>query len=179
MPAKDQTATFSSEVLVAEGKEFFFAKVPPKISQSHLRRGRMTARIVVGERSFDAQMEPDGKLGHWFIVPSDVTKREKLAGRQPTFVLSKLDRQPEPVLPTSFASLLSKSPAAQATWAGTSTLARIDWVHWMESARQDATKRERAANAIDMLEKGKKRVCCFDPSGFFSKAFACPVEASE
>lgn len=28
-----------------------------------------------------------------------------------------------------------------------------------------------------MLSAGKKRVCCVDPSGFYSKAFAAPKEA--
>jgi hypothetical protein len=180
MPTKHQAAEFSSEVLVAEGKEFFFARVPSELSKSHLRRGRVTARVAIGESSFDAQMEPDGKLGHWFVVPPEVRKREKLSARhRSTFVLSKLAQQPEPALPKRFKTLLSKSPAAQATWDTTSTLARIDWIHWMESAKQDATRKERATNAIDMLEKGKKRVCCFDPSGFFSKALTCPTEANE
>jgi hypothetical protein len=33
-------------------------------------------------------------------------------------------------------------------------------------------------DAIVMLTKGKKRVCCFDPSGFYSKALAAPSESS-
>lgn len=125
-------------------------------------------------------MEPDGALGHWFVVPDAVVEAERLAVRQEaSFTLSQLGTQPDPALPERFKALLDKSPAALSTWGSTSTLAKIDWVHWMESAKQDATKRERAAAAIDMLEKGKKRVCCFDPSGFFSKALACPAQDSE
>ena len=177
MSAKHPPATFSSPVFEAEGKAFSFAKVPPELSKSHLRRGRMTARIGIGDSNFDALMEPDGKLGHWFVLPPRVVKGEKLSTEaSAVFTLSTLEKQPDPTLPKGFAALLKKSPSAQATWDATTTLAKIDWVHWMESAKQDATKRERAANAIDMLENGKKRVCCFDPSGFYSKAFACPVE---
>ncbi|MBL8516565.1 MAG: YdeI/OmpD-associated family protein [Betaproteobacteria bacterium] len=180
MPKEYQAADFSSEVLVAEAEKFLFARVPPELSKSHLRRGRITARLATGESSFDAQMEPDGKLGHWFVVPPDVAEREKISARKRSaFSLSKLERQPEPPLPKSFKALLSKSAGAQATWESTSTLAKIDWVHWMESAKQEATRKERATTAIDMLEKGKKRVCCFDPSGYFSKALSCPAEANE
>lgn len=179
MSAKSQPATFNSPVLEAEGKAFSFAKVPPELSKSHLRRGRMTAHISIGESSFDALMEPDGKLGHWFVIPPRLVKAEKLSTDASTlFTLTSLEKQPDPSLPKSFETLLKKSASAQATWDATTTLARIDWVHWMESAKQEATKRERAANAIDMLEKGKKRVCCFDPSGFYSKAMVCPVEES-
>lgn len=177
MSSKSLPASFFSHILVAEGKKFSFAKVPPKLSKSHLRRGRITARISVGKSSFDAIMEPDGKLGHWFMVPSGIIKAEKLANHEDvSFTLTNLDEQPEPSLPEDFKVLLNKSSDAQATWNSATTLAKIDWVHWMESAKQDTTKRERASNAIDMLEKGKKRVCCFDPSGFYSKALACPVE---
>ena len=180
MPIKSQPATFFSPILVAEGKEFSLAKVPPELSKSHLRRGRITARISVGKSSFDAQMEPDGKLGHWFIVPSSVVKREALATLEDaSFTLTSLAEQPDPQLPKDFKILLNRSPSARATWDSATTLAKIDWVHWMESAKQDTTRRERAANAIDMLEKGKKRVCCFDPSGLYSKALACPVEQNE
>lgn len=179
MPTKNQPATFSSPILVAEGKEFLFAKIPPELSKSHLRRGRITARISVGKSSFDAQMEPDGKLGHWFIVPSSVVKMEALVVREDAlFTLTSLDEQPAPSLPKDFKVLLNRSLSARTTWDSATTLAKIDWIHWMESAKQDTTKRERAAIAIDMLEKGKKRVCCFDPSGFYSKALACPVEVN-
>jgi hypothetical protein len=177
MPTKSQPAPFSSPIYVAEGKAFSFAKVPPRLSKSHLRRGRITVRMSVGKSSFDAQMEPDGKLGHWFIVPSGVVKKEALVIRESaSFTLASLVEQPDPLLPKDFKVLLKRSSSAQATWNSATTLARIDWIHWMESAKQDTTRRERAANAIDMLEKGKKRVCCFDPSGFYSKALACPVE---
>ena len=177
MPSKTPPAAFRSPILVADRNAFFFAKVPPELSKSHLRRGRITARVSVGESSFEAQMEPDGKLGHWFVVPADVKTQEGLVAREEvSFLLSRLDEQPDPVLPKNFKSLLSQRPAAQATWQSASTLAKIAWVHWMESARQDATKKERASNAIDMLEKGKKRVCCFDASGYFSKSLACPVD---
>ena len=58
------------------------------------------------------------------------------------------------------------------------TLARIDWIHWIESAKQAKTRKSRVENACQMLASGKKRVCCFDPSGFYSKALAAPL-ASE
>jgi len=57
------------------------------------------------------------------------------------------------------------SPPARATWEATTTIARIDWIHWIESAKQAKTRASRIADAADMLASGKKRVCCFDPSG--------------
>lgn len=177
MKAKTTPVSFVSSILVAERGTFLFAKVPPEISASHLRRGRITARVTVGRHGFDALMEPDGQLGHWFVVPLDVIEAEGLQIRhETTFTLTTLNKQPEPRLPQAFKALLARSPAAQATWNSATTLAKIDWVHWMESAKQASTAQERIVSAIDMLEQGTKRVCCFDPSGFYSKALSCPRE---
>lgn len=38
----------------------------------------------------------------------------------------------------------------------------------------DGTINGRINDACDMLASGKKRVCCFDPSGYYSKAFMAP-----
>ncbi|MBB5886952.1 negative regulator of sigma E activity [Xanthomonas sp. F1] len=39
---------------------------------------------------------------------------------------------------------------------------------------QVRTRFERIASTCDMLAVGKRRVCCFDRSGLYSKAFAAP-----
>jgi Bacteriocin-protection, YdeI or OmpD-Associated/Domain of unknown function (DUF1905) len=177
MPTKSQSVIFSSRIRTTRADHHSFATVASEISKSYLRRGRITAELTVGESSFEALMEPDGKLGHWFVIPPSVMKKEALEpGRKISFSLTKLAKQPEPTLPRYFLNLLKKSSTAQTTWKEVTTLAKIDWVHWMESAKQFSTRQERAINAIDMLEKGKKRVCCFDPSGFYSKALSCPAE---
>ncbi|HOP23212.1 MAG TPA: YdeI/OmpD-associated family protein [Gammaproteobacteria bacterium] len=179
MSEKIKSAVFISPIFVSEEKEFLFAKVPSELSKLHLRRGRITVLISVGQCSFDAQMEPDGKLGHWFIIPKGIVEKESLTPlKKVSFTMTALGEQPEPSLPNDFKNLLAGNTSALKTWGATTTLAKIDWVHWMESAKQEKTKRERAANAIDMLGKGKKRVCCFDPSGFYSKALSSPKEKS-
>jgi hypothetical protein len=59
-----------------------------------------------------------------------------------------------------------------------SPAARRDWILWIVSARQAQSRARRIANACDMLSSGKRRVCCFDRSGFYSKGFSAPVAAS-
>jgi len=83
----------------------------------------------------------------------------------------------EPELPPDFKSLLDASPEARETWEATTTISRIDWVHWMESAKQPKTRATRTTDACEMLASGKKRVCCFDPSGYYSKSLSAPQEA--
>ncbi len=90
-----------------------------------------------------------------------------------------LEQEPEPELPSDFAQALATAPESQATWNATTTIARIDWIHWITSAKQAKTRTKRINDACDMLASGKKRVCCFDPSGFYSKSFSAPQAAME
>lgn len=68
-------------------------------------------------------------------------------------------------------------PAARQTWQATTTIARVDWIHWMTSAKSSKTRVKRINDAREMLAAGKKRVCCFDQSGYYSKAFSAPEPA--
>ena len=45
------------------------------------------------------------------------------------------------------------------------------------TAKQAETRAKRIRGACDMLAKGKRRVCCFDRSGFYSKQFSAPQVA--
>lgn len=181
MPKKNRSAEFSGRIRIAaeEGssKPLAFAKVPPDISRSHLRRGRMTAVVTIGKSQFEALMEPDGELGHWFEIPvAELENSNVEVGDDVTIALEVPATQPAPDLPPHFSKLLMANADALESWERTTTLARIDWVHWMESAKQEDTQLKRASDAIDMLSKGKKRVCCFDPSGVYSKALKAPQE---
>ena len=71
----------------------------------------------------------------------------------------------------------SASPAAKATWDAATTVARRDWIAWMTSGKKAETRGKRLHAAIDMLEHGKKRVCCFDRSGMYGNNFSAPEAA--
>ena len=85
-----------------------------------------------------------------------------------------LDEEPEPEVPADVITALHACPEALATWQQTTPLARLDWVHWIVSAKQTKTRAKRIGDACEMLAEGHKRVCCFDTSGFYSKAFSAP-----
>lgn len=86
-------------------------------------------------------------------------------------------KEPEPELPPDFRDALAATPEAKTVWNATTTLARIDWIHWIESAKQSKTRKIRVENACKMLASGKERVCCFDQSGFYSKSLSAPKAA--
>jgi len=83
-------------------------------------------------------------------------------------------KEPEPDIPPDFQEALAATPEARKVWNNTTTIARVDWIHWITSAKQLKTRAKRIGDACDMLASGKKQVCCFDQSGYYSKAFRAP-----
>ena len=158
--------------------DWAFVVLPKEVSDQFERRGRTGADCRIDGTPFQAVLEPDGQLSHWLKIPADILDKAGVApGRVATLEVRPLARELEPALPDDFRAALARSPDAKATWDATTTIARIDWVHWMVSAKQAKTRQSRIDGACDMLAAGKKRVCCFDPSGFYSKSLSAPREA--
>lgn len=152
-----------------------FAILPAEVSATLPRRGRTSVEGTVNGEPFQTVLEPDGQLGHWLKLDASLMcAADVSAGDTVTFELQPMATQLEPTLPSAFSKALAASPGARATWDATTTLARMDWVHWMESAKQASTRDKRVADAVQMLANGKKRVCCFDASGHYDRSLAAP-----
>ena len=154
-----------------------FLVLPKSASDTLPRRGRTTVDGSLNGRPFQATLEPDGQLSHWLRVDE---KLRLAAGAEVGDTVSvriapaDAEPEPEPQPPEDLGEVLAGCPAALATWNETTTIARIDWIHWIESAKQARTRQSRVEGARDMLSSGKKRVCCFDQSGFYSKSLKAP-----
>ena len=153
-----------------------FVVLPADVSARLPRRGRTTVEGTLNGQAFTATLEPDGRLSHWLRVDAALRDAAGAAvGDLVALEMAPVAREPEPELPPDLRGALEDAPEARATWDATTTLARLDWIHWMTSPRQSDTRAKRVAAACDMLASGKRRVCCFDPSGYYSKAFAAPA----
>jgi hypothetical protein len=120
-------------------------------------------------------LEPDGRKSHWLRIDKALMAASHTApGDVAEFGIAPVVREPEPEVPEDLRQALQASPDALATWEATTTLARVDWVHWVVTAKQAKTRAKRINDALDKLASGEKRVCCFDPSGFYSKALSAP-----
>jgi len=190
MTHENRNSQFAAQLLRPENpgndSTWAFVILPKKVSAKLSRRGRITVHGTINGQAFQALLEPDGQNSHWLRVDEALLKTSGVDfGEVADFDIVALAHEPEPETPTDLASALKASPRAKATWEDTTTIARLDWIHWITSAKQAKTRTKRINNACDMLASGKKRVCCFDPSGFYSKAFSAPkvmeqlIEASE
>lgn len=162
------------------GASWAFVVLPAEVSAGLPRRGRTTVEGTLDGHAFRATLEPDGRLSHWLKVDQALREAAGAAvGELVVLELAPVAREPEPELPPDLRRALDGAPEARAAWDSTTTLARVDWIHWITSARQSATRTRRVGDACSMLASGKRRVCCFDPSGYYSKAFGAPAAAEE
>lgn len=156
-----------------------FLVLPKGASGKLPTRAMTTVEGALGGAPFKATLEPDGRGSHWLKVPKAL---REAAGAEPgdsvALVIAPAETELEPSVPADLRKALAAHPAAKATWAATTTVARRDWIAWMTSGKRADTRGKRLASMIDMLEHGKKRVCCFDRSGMYGKNFSAP-EAAE
>lgn len=176
------SATFKAKLLraaVAAGAAPYAFVVLPKTASDLLpRRGRTTVDGTLNSHRFRVTLEPDGQLSHWLRIEQSLLEAAGVKeGDSVTFKLAPVSEEPEPEVPADLQEALAAHAAARTVWDDTTTIARVDWIHWITSAKQARTRVKRIADACDMLASGERRVCCFDTSGFYSKAFSAPKVA--
>jgi uncharacterized protein YdeI (YjbR/CyaY-like superfamily) len=71
--------------------------------------------------------------------------------------------KPDPVedIPRDLRDALAAVPAIEAAWKGLTPIGRRDFVSWIETAKQEETRKRRIAIACDKLASGKRRPCCY------------------
>jgi len=130
--------------------------------------------------AFAAIIEPDSEGGHWLKVePAWSAGANARPGDEVEFVIAPAKVELELEVPEDLREALAAAPAALAVWNDTTPIARRDWITWMTQVKRAETRLLRIEKMMDMLSKGKRRVCCFDRSGLASKAFCCPVAAED
>ena len=124
-------------------------------------------------------LEPDGQKSHWLKVDRKLREAAGAdAGDIVTLEIAPAAKDPEPTVPADLRkALAAAAPKARALWSDITPNARRDWIHWITSAKQPETRARRIKNACSMLAAGKRRVCCFDRSGFYDKSLSAPKAA--
>jgi hypothetical protein len=72
--------------------------------------------------------------------------------------LGKMARAATAKTPADLAAPLAKSAKAKATWDACTDAMRRDWILWIDSAKQEATRTKRIAQTLEKLAAGKKRM---------------------
>lgn len=162
-----------------KGDSWTFLIVPKEASARLPSRGMAAVEGTINGCAFRATLEPDGQKSHWLKVDR---KLREAAGAEPgdtvSLEIAPAAEQPEPEVPADLRKALATAPKEQALWSDITLVARRDWIQWIVSAKRPETRVRRVENACSMLAAGKRRVCCFDRSGFYSKGLSAPKAAT-
>ena len=166
----------------AEGEksESWTFLILPKNSSAKLpSRGKTAVEGTINGFPFRAVLEPDGQKSHWLKVDRKLGQSARAeAGDIVTLEIAPAGNETESEVPPDLKkALAAAAPEARALWLDITPNARRDWIHWITSAKQAETRTRRIKNACSMLAAGKRRVCCFDRSGFYSKSMSAPKAA--
>jgi hypothetical protein len=170
-------ATLFRPAATSKAVSWTFLTLPRDASAKLPSRGQATVEGTFNGRPFRATLEPDGQGGHWLKVDRKLREAAgAVAGDVVTLEFAPVAEEPEPTVPADLRKALTAAPTkARDVWSDITPVARRDWIHWIVSAKQAETRARRISNACDMLAKGKRRPCCFDRSGMYSKSLSCPV----
>jgi len=64
-------------------------------------------------------------------------------------------------IPADLSEALASDATTQAAWEDLTPLARNEWICWVISAKQEATRSRRIQRAVEDLQAGKRRPCCW------------------
>jgi uncharacterized protein DUF1905/bacteriocin resistance YdeI/OmpD-like protein len=164
----------------AKTESWTFLILPKKASAKLPSRGMTAIEGTINGVPFQATLEPDGQKGHWLRVDRKLREAAgAAAGDVVTLEIAPSAEEPEPAVPTDLRKALAAAAAkTRKLWSDITPIARRDWIHWITSAKQEETRARRIKNACSMLAAGKRRVCCFDRSGFYSKSLSAPKAAT-
>ena len=162
-----------------KGATWTFLVLPQQASAKLPTRGMTAVLGTINGAPFRATLEPDGQRSHWLKVSRQLREAAgAVAGDIVELEIEPAQKQPEPSVPADFKRALAAAPAAaRSTWSEITPIARRDWIQWITSAKRDETRERRIDAACAMLGDGKRRVCCFDRSGIYSKGISAPEPA--
>jgi Domain of unknown function (DUF1905)/Bacteriocin-protection, YdeI or OmpD-Associated len=162
------------------GDSWTFLILPKNASAKLPSRGQTPVEGTINGFAFQAMLQPDGQKSHWLKVEKKLRRAAGAnAGDVVKVEIAAATEAPEPQMPEDLRKALGAAdPKARKLWSDITVNARHDWIHWIVSARQEETRARRIKNACSMLAAGKRRICCFDRSGFYSKSMTSPKAAS-
>jgi len=163
-----------------KGDSWTFLTLPKNASAKLPSRGMTAIEGTINGAPFQTTLEPDGQKSHWLKVDRKLSEAAGAhAGDVIMLEIAPAAEEPEPKVPADLRKALAvAAPRARALWSDITANARRDWIHWITSPKQAETRARRIKNACSMLAGGKRRPCCFDRSGFYSKSLSAPKQAN-
>lgn len=140
-------------------------RLPKNASTKLPSRGMIMVEGTLNSFRFQAALEPDGKGSHWFRINETMLKAAKAKiGDTVLFEIEPIKEWPEPKVPDDLKKSLTTTPQAHTMWMDITPMARWDWIRWIRSTKELATRKRRIQVALSKLKTGIRRPCCFNRS---------------
>ena len=152
--------SFESELLKIEARNII--KIPLSSSQELPSRGMVMIQGTINNIFFKAPLEPDGKGSHWFEVSGVLSDElDVMVGQTVSLNIEPINEWTAPEIPEDIMDAVCKAGLIN-QWNGLTTKAQWEWLRWIRSTKNPATRQKRIDVACSKLQKGDKRPCCFD-----------------
>lgn len=122
---------------------------------------------------FRAPLKSDGKIHLTVSLHKAVGTK---IGKEANVEITRIGDEPEVRVPEDLLAALAGCPTALALWQDVTPMARREWVRWIASGKQEATRVKRIEVGLDKLTKGMRRPCCFPGINFVTKDLVSPEE---
>ena len=180
------------EAQLFEINSWTILRLPESTSAQLPSRGMTMVAGTLNGVPFKAVLEPDGRYApgkqpsHWFQPDKQVlAAAQAQAGDTVHVVLEPTSEWIEPDVPDDLQKALALSPKAEAVWKDSTPLARWDWIRWIRAVKTPETRQKHIEVALDKLNKGMRRPCCFnrnlcsEPAVSHNWVLLDPMQATE
>jgi len=154
-----------------------FLKLPRDASEKLPSRGMASVEGTFNGFAFQATLAPDGQGGHWLKVDRELREAAGAeAGKVVRLEIAPAAVEPEPELPPGLrAALAAASPKARESWSSITTLARRDWIQWIEAAKQEKTRLKRSKTPATCSPRGSGALAVSTGRDCTARASAAPL----
>lgn len=157
-------ATIQFETTLLTIEKWTILQVPEGESVKLSSRGQVSVDMKINDHTFQTVLEPDGRWSHWCRVTGVMQKSAGVqTGDRVNVTITQRNDWPEPTVPDDFAVALASAPdSVQAMWHDITSMARWEWIRWVNATREQSTRDRRVEVSISKMKSGKRRPCCFN-----------------
>ena len=161
--------TISFEAELYNINSWTILRLPEDASARLPSRGMTMVSGTMNGVPFKTLLEPDGRYApgqqssHWFRPDKKLLEDAGVAaGDSVEISMEPTKEWIEPEVPEDLKKALSTSPKAEVIWKDITPLARWDWIRWIRAVKTPETRQKHIEVALDKLNKGMRRPCCFN-----------------